>query len=184
MNHKHASTVALLVVVLLTGLTAPALAQADNSTTTAPTNASDPTTAPTLVGDSSTHLVDHELRDGTMYVTLYTTDSTRVSLSAPPSSDAERAAGYVTTSRVPAGHKVTVSVRAPDGVVWLSTARQTSAGRFTQLDASGPGILPGPFDGRDVAYAGAGAAIAVAISVLYEAITAVHGDDAGGERVA
>lgn len=182
MRKRRVSFVVVLALLLVAGV-APAAAQESTTVASTAENSTN-SVGSALAGDSQTRLIEYELRDGTMFVTLETTDATRVSLSAPPSSDAEKAAGYVTTGRLPAGVQKTFSVPAPDGTAWLSTSRQTENGRFTELDVSGPGLIPGPFDGADVFYAGSFSALGVALAVLYEAVTAVYGDVEGGERVA
>lgn len=176
---KHHSTAATLLLVLLAlgVLAGPVVAQEENSTATNEVGT-------TIVGDPNVRIIDYQMQDGSMHITFAADVPTRVTVSAPPSSSGGQAGGYVTQATLDANERTTVAIQAPASEVWISTPTSVENGRFHELSASGPGLIPGPFDANDVLYAGAGAAAAVALAVLYEAVRAEHGEPERGERLA
>lgn len=188
MSASRAITIGVFVVVLLTTATgAVAATSTTPETTTDPSGnetSTDPTTEPTLHGDPDLHIVDYWMSDGTMHVELHAESAAFVTLSAPPTGDSDLAGGYVRQTRLFADETAVVTIRSPASVVWLSSGDSMENGRFTELDATGPGIIPGPFDSQDVLYGVLGGALGVAFPVTYRVINRYHGEPEQGERVA
>ena len=141
-----------------------------------------------LYGDPDVSIRSWEYSDGTFTIEFVSTGyRPSLTITVPPKSDSEgSSAGTVITRELTRGTTV-VTVDAPSGAIWISTGASTSNGVYTELRAdSSSGMVPisGPYDGSDVRDAGIGAALGVALGVLYQAVDAITGSSEQGERIA
>lgn len=164
------TTAILLLLATTTALTGGALAQQDAPNQPETNQTTQPTTNPTVVGDNDLYITDYWKANGTMFVELYAGGPAHVTLSAPPSGDAEVAGGYVTQLRIPAESYRTVSIRSPGSTVWLSSSDSVRNGRFTRLDVSGPGYWPANFTGLHVLAAALVASLMTGAAVVVDLV--------------
>lgn len=179
--------VALIVVVCILMVGAgTAVAQDTTSNATTTTNGSaDQPDGERFYGDDEIRISSWSYEGETFTITFHSTREKLVTMTAEPIGSGTGASpGRVRQVWVGPG-KSTVQMKAPTGVVWLSTRMSTANNRYTELSASpDTHLLAGPFSGADVRNAGLGGALGVVIAVLYEATAAKIGASERGERVA
>lgn len=158
----------------------PTPASTNNSTTEASP------VAQQVFGDPGVYITGWSYVDGTFRITFHADAYVpTLTVSAPPDNSGSGAArGRLVKRELTRGDTV-VQIEADGGAVWISTDTSTANGQFTELTAdTGTPIIGGPFDGADVRNAALGAAVGVALVMLYQAFDAVVGHDERGERIA
>jgi len=141
------------------------------------TNMTAPTGGPDefeLVVDEHVAVVDSSWNDGTFTLRIYADIHTSITLLASPAADSERGAVQFKHRVLRADSTTVVRAQSPTGVsLWTDESAENQ--RVVYLRKPSQSIISGPYDGDDVRNAAIGAALGVAIAVLYEAVSAKIG---------
>lgn len=183
MKLKQMTVLLALLVASISVATGPALAQ-DNTTVEEPKN--ETTYAMVVPGDPDTRVVSFDYSNGVMQLVIEKETPGPVTLTAAPEATGTKTTGtgYVQTDVLPDGRSK-VSVRSPNGVVWISTRQSIQSGKFGYLRASTSSFpIPGPWDSTDARNAGIGGALGTAAVAVVLAWKRRYSDENGGERIA
>lgn len=184
----------LMLLLAATATTAmvpdPSMAQSStnttaNQTTTSTENAS--TSLTPVFGDPRVDIESYSFSGDTLTVTFRSTAYVpSLTLTAPPEGEKQGASSGRAKQLDLTRGTTTVTMYAPTGEVWISTAQSLQNGRFTNLDADGSSSIvpPGPYDATDARDVGIGAAAGVAVAHLWVAVRAKLGSADRAERVA
>ena len=174
----------LLVVIGATVLVGAVPATAQQTTAEQATNQ---TTYELVVpGDPDTKVVSFDYANDMMELVIEADTPTPITLTAAPESTGETSTGtgYVQNQVISDG-RTSMSIRSPNGVVWISTRDSVQAGKFGYVRASTSSFpIPGPWDAADARNAGLGAALSVSVVTLVLAWKRQFSDSPGGERIA
>lgn len=136
-----------------------------------------------LVIDRSVAITEWRYQDGTFIIDFYAEDYTSLTMVASPSGSSDQGAVEYRGAVLDGGSITTVRIGS-DSKVSMWTEASAENGRAVYLDKPSTAFVSGPYDGTDVRNAAIGAALGVALAVLYEAVAAKLGSADGMERVA
>lgn len=186
-------TVLLVLVasisILVSTVAMPVAAAQSDQTTAEPTGTapSENTTYELVVpGDSNTRIVSFEYENGQMELVVEADRPTPITLTAAPESTGRSStgSGYV-QSQVISDGRTSLSIRSPNGVVWVSTQESVKNGKFGYVRASTSSFpIPGPWDSTDARNAGIGGALGTALVSILIAWKQTLTSTEDGEQVA
>lgn len=155
--------------------------------TATPSNSSAETTYELVVpGDPATKVVDYTYENGQMKLTLEADKPTPITLTAAPESTGRGSTGVgYAQSQVISDGRTSISIRSPNGVVWVATQESLQNGKFGFVRSSSSSFpIPGPWSASDARDAGIGAAGGTALISIGLAWKSAYGDSEDGERLA
>jgi len=136
-----------------------------------------------IVVDENVAILDTEYNSGTFKLRVYSDAYTTLTLAAAPDGSSEKGTIQFKTEALDANKIVDIYISSESGVTaWTDASAED--GRAVYVRKPSQGIVDGPYDGADVRNGAAGAAIGVAIAVIYEAVAAKIGAADRMERFA